>query len=147
MRPEQPLEKPKKIGTQYQPSPAHISPHQPSLFDRNSQIRAAVKQQQADQVTYGLGIPQDKISRASYKVGRTKQDVSRMGPQHMQEKNSELRPKSASFNCFGPKKNQHLSKAKSLLSTAASNARFSHGSVPRRNIVAAKHLGSHTDML
>ena len=64
----------------------------------------------------------------------------------MQER-AELRPKSASFNCFGPKKNQHLTKAKSLLSTAASNARFSHVSQPRRGMVAAKHLGSHTDMI
>ena len=37
----------------------------------------------------------------------------------------EPRPKSASFNNFGPLKRQQQSKTKSLLSTAASNPRFS----------------------
>ena len=38
----------------------------------------------------------------------------------------EARPKSASFNTFGPLKRKHQNKAKSLLSTAASNQRFSY---------------------
>ena len=45
--------------------------------------------------------------------------------------NNDLRPKSASFNNFGPQKRKHQFKAKSLLSTAASNPRFSHNAMSR----------------
>ena len=41
---------------------------------------------------------------------------------------ADTRPRSAVFNNFGPLKRQHLTKAKSLLSTAASHQRFSNNS-------------------
>ena len=45
--------------------------------------------------------------------------------------NNDLRPKSASFNNFGPQKRKHQFKAKSLLSPAASTPRFSHNAMSR----------------
>ena len=87
-------------------------------------------------VTYGLGISKDKLSKAANRRGYGRPETAGRSSYHIE--NDQARPKSASLNCFGPKKNQHLTKARSLLSTAASNARFSHATSGqnRRGILA-----------
>ena len=97
-----------------------------NFFDRTG-LRTLDK---SEGVTYGLGLSKDKLSKAVNRRGYGRPETAGHSSQQMES--SESRPKSASLNCFGPKKNQHLTKARSLLSTAASNARFSHA--PSGNI-------------
>ena len=56
------------------------------------------------------------------------------------------RPKSAVFNNFGPKKRMHQKKSQSLLSTAASNPRFSHPGGRHQSGVSSS-IRPHPDVL
>lgn len=139
---------------------------------RNSRVMPAMLPEgEEDGVTYGLGLTRMQVYRQFSQASQQaiiNQTASRLMNSSQKKRNlhyvrathkaevsscgqpdgiSTTRPKSASFNNFGPQKQKHITKAKSLLSTAASNQRFSVGSRAGMNRMAFQRQSGYQEFM